>query len=301
MTRIIAEVAAEAARMARQQEREAVLAGAEAHLASIGIDPATGAESDDFTIEGDALKWASVATGTANVPTRFSPNSFGSGVMRVPLLLQHASEQVLGVAEVEPSSEGLKARAKLSNTQAARDALTLVRDGGLSGFSIGWLALGLAPYDKRADGTPVRVISKAALQELSLVTFPADRAARVQAVGGQPTPKYLHCAPAYERNASAADTTNVLSRMERDRIIAQAEADAFGIVLSDKTAALADENIAFPPEEDDAFRTAPVNDGSLRAWQREDARRLRACYEANGLTSWQAAERNRRGSSKGAW
>lgn len=99
--------------------------------------------------------------------------SFGG----VKMLWQHDREQPIGRAvELREDAAGLYGAFTLSRTARGDEALQLLRDGVLDGFSIGF-----RPVDETLrDGIVWR--TKAALRETSLVTFPAYAGALVAGV-----------------------------------------------------------------------------------------------------------------------
>lgn len=98
---------------------------------------------------------------------------------RMPKMLwQHDSGQVIGVwSTVEDSEVGLKLVGKLAlTTQKGREVYDLLKMGALDGLSIGYRTV-----DSEWAGE-VRRIKAAELYEVSLVTFPMNTLARVDAV-----------------------------------------------------------------------------------------------------------------------
>lgn len=96
---------------------------------------------------------------------------------RPALLWQHDPTVPIGVwEEMREDETGLFVRGRLADTVAGRDAYELLKLGALSGLSIGYRTVKSA---KRAD---VRELLDVDLMETSLVTFPANDAARVQSV-----------------------------------------------------------------------------------------------------------------------
>lgn len=98
----------------------------------------------------------------------------------LPLLYQHDHTRPIGVwTDLEETPTGLKGRAELAlEVRDAREAHALARKGALTGISIGYQ---VAPGGARKEGNR-RLLSDIVLHEASLVTFPADRHARVTAV-----------------------------------------------------------------------------------------------------------------------
>jgi HK97 family phage prohead protease len=99
---------------------------------------------------------------------------------RFPALLwQHDPRQPVGViVALQEDARGLYLKAQLAlEAEAGREAHALVRAGALDGLSIGFRTV---RAERDRDGT--RRIQEVALWEVSLVTFPANPAARVVAL-----------------------------------------------------------------------------------------------------------------------
>ena len=252
------------------EQREA-LAEAEAHLAGLGMSDLVTTTNDSRVLTGMALNWSSVANGGRG-PTRFTRDAFGSAPLMVPLLNQHLSEQPLGIAEVTPSQEGMRVRATLADTQMGRDVLALAQSGGLSGFSVGFTVLQARPEGQ------VRLVSSASLQEVSVVSFPADASARIQTAGGQDTPRWLHAADPVEieRTMVAAGSPRVAAVRA-----ALAEVDAYLGKDNDFYAAWASNAELF---------------GQPDNWERQQGRKDRLVWEAAEL-EW----KRRHPRNWGAW
>lgn len=93
---------------------------------------------------------------------------------RVKLCWQHNFDDVLGVIEEMSEDErGLRFRAKISNTSLGRDAATLIEDGALSEFSIGYGVKAAEYPEDRASGIE-RVLTDIYLYEISLVSRAAN-------------------------------------------------------------------------------------------------------------------------------
>jgi len=96
------------------------------------------------------------------------------------MLWQHRSAEPLGVyTSLVEDQIGLKTEGQLAlETVRGAEAYTLLKMGALSGLSIG--------YQTREDSfdrvTGILTLKKVDLWEVSLVTFPANDAARVQGV-----------------------------------------------------------------------------------------------------------------------
>lgn len=100
--------------------------------------------------------------------------AFAAAKAGVPLLWQHESGEPVGVVEsLREDARGLRVVARLAGTRRGADALALVKDGALSGLSIGYRV-------KRArKGRALRELLEVELVEVSLVTFPMQPLARI--------------------------------------------------------------------------------------------------------------------------
>lgn len=118
-------------------------------------------------------------------PTRFAKGAFTESLKanggRFPLLWQHHDDEPVGVARMSETAEGLALEGELAMDVAkGREAHALMKMKAIDGVSIGFTAIDHI-YEKQGD-QQVRVVKKAKLAEASIVTFPADKAARVRTV-----------------------------------------------------------------------------------------------------------------------
>lgn len=100
---------------------------------------------------------------------------------KLPILWQHKSSEPIGVFEsVEEDEHGLKMTGRLliADVQQAKEAYALMKAGAVTGMSIGYNVLDDATDSK----SRVRSLIKLDLQETSIVTFPMNDAARIDAV-----------------------------------------------------------------------------------------------------------------------
>lgn len=97
---------------------------------------------------------------------------------RVKMLMQHDPAKVVGVwDEMAEDGNGLRVKGRLLTTvERGREAYELVKAGALDSLSIGYRTV------KSMDRGGRRVIMQADLWEVSLVTFPMNEAARIDAV-----------------------------------------------------------------------------------------------------------------------
>lgn len=99
----------------------------------------------------------------------------------VPVLWQHRSDQPIGVYDkIAEDETGLLVQGRLlvANVGQAAEAHALMKAGAVSGLSIGYWVRE-SSFDEK---TGIRTLTKLDLVEVSLVTFPANDDARVEAV-----------------------------------------------------------------------------------------------------------------------
>ncbi len=100
----------------------------------------------------------------------------------IKMLWQHDPAQPIGRWDViEEDARGLKLKGTLILEVAqAREALALVQAGAVDGLSMGYRTL--SARKTNIDGKHVRIIEQAELWEVSLVTFPMNPEATIDAV-----------------------------------------------------------------------------------------------------------------------
>lgn len=124
---------------------------------------------------------------------------------RMPAMLwQHRSAEPLGVyTAMAEDNLGLKVEGNLAlDTVRGKEAYSLLKMGALSGLSIGYMTREES-FDKV---TGINTLKKVDLWEVSLVTFPANDAARVQGVKSIEAIMDLREAEKYLRDAGFGRT-----------------------------------------------------------------------------------------------
>lgn len=93
------------------------------------------------------------------------------------MLWQHDSDKPIGIwTEISEDGKGLKLKGQLAlETALGKEAHALLKMGALNGLSIGFMSR-KSMYDEMTD---VRTLLEVELWEVSLVTFPANTAARI--------------------------------------------------------------------------------------------------------------------------
>ncbi len=136
---------------------------------------------EDMTVAGLAVPY--------NTPTNVGgyreqiARGAAEGSTDVKLFSQH--REVIGkVTKQEEREEGLWIEAKISDTTLGRDSYTLLKDQVIDSFSIGFLPV---EETQASDGLVTR--TKIQLREVSCVTFPAYKTAKISEVREDSTNK----------------------------------------------------------------------------------------------------------------
>ncbi len=115
----------------------------------------------------------------------------------VPVLWQHRSGEPIGIySSLSEDGHGLKVDGQLIlDVSRAKEAHALMKAGAVSGLSIGYYVR----EDSFDEKERVRVLKKLDLVEVSLVTFPANDDARVDAIKSKLAHGSLPTLPEFER------------------------------------------------------------------------------------------------------
>lgn len=132
---------------------------------------------DDGTIEGYGSVFDVVDQGGDIIAPGAFRQSLASG-RKVKMLFQHDPSAVIGTwKSMEEDAKGLRVAGKILTTvKAGAEAYEYVKAGAIDGLSIGYRTI------KSMDRNGKRVIMQADLWEVSLVTFPMNEMARIDAV-----------------------------------------------------------------------------------------------------------------------
>lgn len=129
--------------------------------------------TDTRTITGLAVPYGQ-ETNVGGYKERFEKGAFGTPE-NVRLFYGH-SEPIGLVTEGRDTDEGYVIEARISETERGNEVYTLLKDGVLNRFSVGFM-----PVEHRMDNDVV-VRTKADLKEVSVVAFPAYEGAKVSEV-----------------------------------------------------------------------------------------------------------------------
>lgn len=171
------------------------------------------------------------------------------------LKLVYRHDEPIGlITAATETDEGIEIEARFSDTQTARDAYQLVRDGVIDRLSIGFAPLETTrTEDERGTHT---TITRLALREVSLVPFPAYETAAITEVRTQPT-----ATP--ERNTpTMTETTEYALAADLDDLRADLTAMEQRAALADLTPATRAEDTRTPGQalkdliSDEAYRAA---------------------------------------------
>lgn len=130
--------------------------------------------AEERTITGIAVPFNQDANIGGAYIERFAPGSI-TDVADVKLFYGH--ETPIGVVTAGRDTEGgFEITAKVSDTSLGNDVLTLMRDGALNKFSVGFV-----PVEQTRDGQTI-TRTKVSLKEVSVVPFPAYAGANITEV-----------------------------------------------------------------------------------------------------------------------
>lgn len=152
------------------------------------------ADVAERTVTGLAVPYGQEANIGGAYQERFAPGAISS-VEDVKLFYGH-EEPIGKVIEGRDTEEGFEIMARVSDTPRGNEILTLMRDGVLNKFSVGFL-----PVEQEQDGSTI-TRTKVDLKEVSVVPFPAFAGANITEVReDQPEEVEANETPEQERNS----------------------------------------------------------------------------------------------------
>jgi len=131
-------------------------------------------DTDQRTITGIAVPYGQEIEIANNTSERFAPGAITT-IDDVKLFYNH-DEPIGKVVEGRETDEGFEITAYISETPRGEEVLTLLRDGVLNKFSVGFI-----PVENERDGNVV-VRTLVDLKEVSVVPFPAYSGANISEV-----------------------------------------------------------------------------------------------------------------------
>lgn len=136
-------------------------------------------DGDNLYIEGYAAKFGNVDSYNDIIQQgAFATFLTSEDAKRVRLCYQHDFDNVIGVIESMSEDEhGLMFRAKISNTTLGKDVATLLEDGAINEFSIGYRTV----KSSMDNDKNIRTLQDVYLYEISPVTRAANEKATLQA------------------------------------------------------------------------------------------------------------------------
>jgi len=160
------------------------------------FSPPLSVKAEAVKADGTFAGYASVFGGRDSYGDRVLPGAFAASLQAhqkagtAPALLwQHDQREPVGRwLELREDATGLHVEGRLTlATTRGQDALALLKDGALSGLSIGFRI----PDGGAVMAGEVRELRQVDLAEISLVTLPADSHARVREVRSFDSPRDL--------------------------------------------------------------------------------------------------------------
>jgi len=132
--------------------------------------------------EGHAAVFGNVDEGGDVIEAGAFAKTLQERGQRVKICWQHDWREPIGKPlELREDAQGLFVKARLSDTQRGRDALTLLRDGVVDELSFGYETI-KSEWGKDGDGQRVRLLKELRLYEISPVTAAMNEQARISAV-----------------------------------------------------------------------------------------------------------------------
>lgn len=141
------------------------------------------AAGDSWSVTGYVSTFGNLDHGYDVVMRGAFDKTLGDG-HKIRFLREHDSRLVLGVpTSLKADDKGLLGTFKISKTQLGEDTHTLLKDGALDSFSIGYFT-----HDAEFDDSGARLLKEIELMECSIVSIPMNDRALVTAVkADQPT------------------------------------------------------------------------------------------------------------------
>lgn len=103
-----------------------------------------------------------------------APGAFAGAAAPLPLLWQHKADEPIGFVEaLAEDARGLRVTARIVGRGRGAEAAALVKAGAITGLSFGYRVKAASPVRSG------RRLERLELVEVSLVTFPMQREARV--------------------------------------------------------------------------------------------------------------------------
>ena len=145
------------------------------------------------TVEGVAVPFGDIIDTWDGAETFDRDCSF-DGLDEAKLCFEHG-ETIGRITKAESTDDGLHITARISDTARGRDAMTLIRDGVLDSFSVGFI-----PIESQKDRDGITHRRKVRLLETSIVSWPAYQNAKMT----------KSAAPAVEHRKETMENNNEL-------------------------------------------------------------------------------------------
>lgn len=137
-----------------------------------GLDLRTADDTGSATVEGVAVPFGDIIDTWDGAET-FDRECEFEGLDEAKLCFEHG-ETIGRITKAESADDGLHITARISDTARGRDAMTLIRDGVLDSFSVGFI-----PIDSQKDRDGITHRRKVRLLETSIVSWPAYQNAKM--------------------------------------------------------------------------------------------------------------------------
>ena len=167
------------------------------------------ADIEERTVTGLAVPYGESASIGGAYQERFQAGAIDS-VDDVKLFYGH-EEPIGKVVEGRDTESGFEIKAKISDTPRGNEVLTLLRDGVLNKFSVGFL-----PLEQEQEGSTI-TRTKVSLKEVSVVPFPAFAGANITEVREE-QPKAVEIETPNQERGSMSENMELEVRTVQDEV-----------------------------------------------------------------------------------
>lgn len=126
----------------------------------------------DSIVDGIAVPFGDIIDTWDGAET-FDRDCVFDGIDEAKLCFEHG-ETIGRITKAESTDDGLRITARISDTTRGRDAMTLIRDGAIDSFSVGFI-----PIESAKDRDGITHRRKVRLLETSIVSWPAYQNAKM--------------------------------------------------------------------------------------------------------------------------
>lgn len=184
-------------------------------------------EESESTVVGVAVPYDETID-LGGVRERFQRGAIDPADTQDAILLYGHKDPIGKITRGEETESGYLIEARISDTERGREVRTLLKDGVLKRFSVGF-----EPIEDTRDGDVI-VRSKVRLREASIVPFAAYDKAKVLAVREEPEPEQGEEEVTEETTTEVAELRQIVDDIERRMAVAPEPTEPSNRSLADK-------------------------------------------------------------------